>query len=93
MPITAPAWVRFRVASLLDDAWAMPKSATFTCPAGVMRMLPGLMSRWTTPLRWAKASAAATSAVISADRLGCSGPSVRMISESGRPSTYSMTMK
>ena len=92
MPITAPAWVRFWVASLFDDAWAMPKSATFTWPVAVMRMLPGLTSRWTTPLRWAKARAAATSAVTSAARFGCSGPSVRMISERGRPSTYSITM-
>ena len=43
-------------------ARAMPKSATFTWPVGVMMTLPGLMSRCTTPLRWAKPSAPATSA-------------------------------
>ena len=35
----------------------MPKSATFTWPSRVMRMLAGLMSRWMTPLVWAEASA------------------------------------
>ena len=90
--MTAPAWVR--LASVPPAmAWAMPKSATFTWPLGEIRMLPGLMSRCTTPLRWAKPSAAATSAVISAARRGCSGPSVRTISDRLRPSTYSMTMK
>ncbi len=93
VPITEPAWVRFTLSSPVVTAWAMPKSATFTCPVEVMRMLPGFTSRWTTPLRWAKASAAATSAATSAARSGCNGPSERMISESGRLSTYSMTMK
>ncbi len=34
-------------------ARAMPKSATLMCPSSVMRMLSGLMSRWTMPLEWA----------------------------------------
>jgi len=38
-------------------ARAIPKSVTFTPPSSVMRTLPGLMSRWTTPWRWAEASA------------------------------------
>ena len=91
--MTAPAWVRFCCSAPPVMAWAMPKSATFTWPVGEMMMLPGFTSRCTTPLRWANPSAAATSAVISADRRGCSGPSVRMISDRLRPSTYSITMK
>ncbi len=39
---------------------AMPKSSTFTSPADVIWMLPGLMSRWMTPWRCASASADAT---------------------------------
>ncbi len=90
--MTAPAWVRLASVPPMT-AWAMPKSATFTWPLGAMRMLPGLMSRCTTPLRWANPSAAATSAAISAARRGCRGPSVRTMSERLRPSMYSMTMK
>ena len=36
---------------------ARPKSSTFTCPASLTMMLPGLMSRWTTPLACAASSA------------------------------------
>ena len=61
--MTEPVWVRFSSAPP-EMARAMPKSATFTCPAAVIRMLPGFTSRWTTPLRWAKPRAAATSAAI-----------------------------
>ncbi len=90
MPITVPVWVRF---SRDDTARAIPKSATFTWPRGERSTLPGFTSRWTTPLRWAKASAEATSMVMSAARSGCRGPSSRRIWERLRPSTYSMTMK
>ena len=57
--MTAPVWVRL---SSVFMARAMPKSVTLTSPSGVMRMLPGFTSRWTTPWRCAKASAAATPA-------------------------------
>ena len=72
---------------------AMPKSATFTSPVAVTRMLPGFTSRWTTPLRWAKPSAAATSDddVGGPDR--GSLPSARSMSARVRPFTYSITMK
>jgi hypothetical protein len=33
-------------------ARAMPKSITLTWPLRVSITLPGLMSRWTIPLRW-----------------------------------------
>ena len=39
----------------------MPKSSTFTRPAGVTITLAGLMSRWTMPWAWAAASASAIS--------------------------------
>ena len=89
--MTEPVWVRF--SSLLAVmARAMPKSATLTSPVLVMSTLPGFTSRWTTPLRWAKPRAAATSAAMPAARFGSMGPSLRMISETVWPSTYSMTM-
>ena len=67
--MTAPVWVRFSSASA-PMARAMPKSVTFTWPVAVIRTLPGLTSRCTTPLRWAKPSAAAMSAAMSAARVG-----------------------
>ncbi len=90
--MTEPVWVRF--SSLLDVmARAMPKSATLTSPVGlVMSTLPGFTSRCTTPLRWANPRAAATSAAMPAARLASMGPSLRMMSDTVRPSTYSMTM-
>ena len=59
--MTAPVWVRL---SSVFTARAMPKSVTLTSPSGVIRTLPGLTSRWTTPCRCAKASAEATPAPI-----------------------------
>ena len=59
VPITEPSCVR-------PSSWpasiarAMPKSATLATPSSVMRMFAGFTSRWTTPLRCAKASASAT---------------------------------
>ena len=47
-----------------------------------MSTLPGFTSRCTTPLRCAKASAAAISAPIRAACIGASGPSARMMSRS-----------
>ena len=48
--MTAPVWVRL---SSVLTARAMPKSVTLTWPSSVMSTLPGLMSRWITPWRWA----------------------------------------
>jgi hypothetical protein len=36
---------------------AMPKSVTTALPSSSIRMLAGLISRWTTPERWAYVSA------------------------------------
>ena len=57
--MTAPVWVRL---SSVFMARAMPKSVTLTSPSGVINTFPGFTSRWTTPCRCAKASAAATPA-------------------------------
>ena len=53
----------------------MPQSATFTRPDGVTRMLPGLMSRWSTPAVCAAPRAAAMSVAMSTAVAGGSGPS------------------
>ena len=50
--MTAPVWVSPSLAWL--TARAIPKSATLTWPVWSIRTLPGLTSRWITPLRWAK---------------------------------------
>ena len=88
--MTAPVWVRL---SSVLTARAMPKSVTLTSPSGVIRTLPGFTSRWTTPWRWAKARAAATSAPMLAIWRGGSGSGSFRTAESARPSTNSMTMK
>ena len=88
--MTAPVWVRL---SSVFMARAMPKSVTLTSPSGVINTFPGFTSRWTTPCRCAKASAAATPAPMVAIWRGGIGCGSRRTAESGRPSTYSMTMK
>ena len=92
MPITDPTWVRLASVGAFI-ARAMPKSATFTWPAEPMRMLAGLMSRCTTPLRWAKPSAADTSLAISAACTELMRPLARRMSARVRPCTYSIAMK
>ncbi len=71
----------------------MPKSVTFTVPSAASKMLPGLLSRWMTRLRWATSRAEATSAAISAARRGSNAPSERSTSRSDRPLISSITMK
>jgi len=81
-------------ATVVDEsemARAMPKSITLTWPVLVIMMLPGLMSRCTTPARWEYSSAVRTPSMMRTASAGASGPS-RMMSLSRRPSTYSMTM-
>lgn len=77
-------------------ARAMPKSITLTTPRLVIITLPGLMSRWTSPISWLISSAASTSAVIfnalSAGIAPCRCTSSSSTEPSGRPSMYSMTM-
>ena len=74
-----------------DTARAMPKSMTFTWPVVVIMMLPGLMSRCTTPARWEYSRAVSTPSITRTAAAGSSGPSW-MMSLSRRPSTNSMMM-
>ena len=54
-PVTRPVCVNVASAS----ARAIPKSVSFTSPAGFTSMLDGFTSRWTMPALWAAASASA----------------------------------
>ena len=56
---------RVRPSSLSSREVAMPKSTSLTSPWLDRRMLPGLMSRWITPLSWAYSRALQTSYRIS----------------------------
>ena len=89
--MTEPTWVRLLSVPAFM-ARAMPKSATFTWPAPPMRMLAGLMSRCTTPLRWANDRAAATSLAISAACTELTWPFAFRMSARVRPCTYSIAM-
>ena len=84
-----PVLVRFAPVSSL----AIPKSITFSWPAGSIMMFAGLTSRWTTPLACAWSSAAATCAT--SPIVSPSGRRPRSASSacSVRPSTSSITMK
>ena len=63
VPTTLPARVSW--ASVASGARARPKSRTFTHRFGASsQMLPGLMSRWTSPASCAAASPSAISAPI-----------------------------
>ena len=88
--MTFAVWVT--VAEVSATARAMPKSMTLTAPLLVIMTFAGLMSRWMMPLRWLKSSALQMSATISMARRAGSRPSLRRMSRSVRPSTYSMTM-
>ena len=69
----------------------MPKSATFTRPSGCTMMLPGLTSRCTNPLAWAKANPSAACATTETESLTLRADSLikaRMV----RPGTISMMM-
>ncbi len=92
MPITEPTWVRLASVGAFM-ARAIPKSATFTWPLAPMRMFAGLMSRCTTPLRWAKPRAAAISLAISAACWLFTWPLALRMSARVRPCTYSIAMK
>ena len=80
------------VAEVSVMARAMPKSMTLTWPLCVTMTLAGLMSRWTTPARCEYSSAVRMPSVMRTASSGATAPSA-MMSESGRPSTYSITMK
>ena len=87
MPSTSPV----PVSATESAARAMPKSVTLTLPAGVTSRLAGLTSRCTIPAAWAWASASAACRIRSRTWAGSIGWSGRISSESGRPSTSSIT--
>ena len=70
---------------------ASPKSSTFACPSGVMRMFDGLMSRWTRPCRWASPRASATWRNRSHARRAESGPRSRTRVNRSWPGISSIT--
>ncbi len=70
----------------------MPKSTTFTPPSSVIMMLPGLMSRCTSPAACATSSASQTAAAIPTARSTGSGPPWASSALSERPRISSMTM-
>ena len=87
MPASIPVLVT------CTSPWAreMPKSVIFTVPLSPSRMLPGLMSRCTTPAECAAPSAAATCAPIRATSRGGSGPCSFIIAARLVEGRYSMT--
>ena len=102
MPTNSPVAVSF-----LEKSWlasAMPKSAIFTWPFGVIIRLPGLMSRCTTPLSCAVASPwavwfisfSAFSTLSWPSRLSSEdsdSPSMNSIAKNGCPVLSSVPMK
>ena len=72
-------------------ARAIPKSITLTWPVLVIMMLPGLMSRWTTPARCEYSSAVRMPSTMRTASLESSGPAL-IRSLRSTPSTYSLTM-
>ncbi|CFE38920.1 Uncharacterised protein [Mycobacterium tuberculosis] len=87
VPITMPVWVT----GAASTALAMPKSVIFTCPVGVIKMLPGLTSRCTRPAACAICRARPVCSSMSSACRNDSRP-VRLSTEfSGSPLTSSIT--
>jgi len=70
----------------------MPKSVILTGPFGTTMMFAGLMSRWTTPRWWAKASPSATCAAMDRACGTRSGRPSPISERSSTPSMYSIAM-
>lgn len=87
VPITMPVWVT----GAASTALAIPKSVSFTWPVGVIRMLPGLTSRCTSPAVCATCRARPVCSSMSRACRSDSRP-VRLMTEfSGSPLTSSIT--
>ena len=71
---------------------ARPQSVSTTRPSSASSTLPGLMSRCTTPRRWAARNAPSMPSPMSATRAGGSGPSSARTSCNERLATYSITI-
>jgi len=89
VPSTMPVWVR-RSSPASLTAVARPKSVSTARPFE-NRMLPGLMSRWTSPFPWAYSSASAISRAIASVSSTDSGPSFAILSVNVDPSTKGIT--
>ena len=88
LPMTMPVWV-WLVAVFI--ARAMPKSIT-RGPDSDSSTFAGLRSRWTSPVRWMAASAAATPRAKPCRVEESSGPFSAMCSANAVPAMYSVTM-
>ena len=75
-----------------SESWVMPKSSTRTRPSAAYAMLPGLMSRCTSPRACAASRADATWRPTSTTSSTGSGPSASSSARLG-PGSSSMTMK
>ena len=71
---------------------ATPKSMIFTVPSVLMKMLAGLMSRWTMPAWWAWASPVSTCTMIATLRSSVSGGVARTALERSWPLSSSIAM-
>ncbi len=71
---------------------AIPKSVTFTSPEASNMMLPGLMSRWTSPAAWAACNAAHTCRATSTASSVASGARSAITVSSVGPSISAITM-
>ena len=80
------------LAPCFTESLANPKSRIFACPRLVMKVLAGLMSRWTMPSAWAASSASAISIPTESTVSTSNGlPAMRCFRV--MPSRNSMTMK
>ena len=79
------------VAAESSRARAMPKSMTLTTPCSEIMMLPGLISRWITPMRCEYSSAFSTPSITCSASRWLSAPLTLMMSRSVWPLTYSIT--
>jgi len=87
VPTSDPVMVfRFAPAEL-----AIPKSVSNALPSGRSSRLPGLTSRWVTPLSWAACSASAASATRRIVASALSRPTLARVRASDSPSMYFMT--
>ena len=86
-----PSTVPVRVSRAASRARAIPKSVILTWPSSVTSRLPGLMSRWMTPLRCAAYRPLAACSMMSSVTWGSRAPFRERIAASGSPCTSSMT--
>ncbi len=84
-------WDCVIVAAESSSARAMPKSMTLTMPCTEIMMLPGLISRWITPIRCEYSSAFNTPTITCSASRWLKAPFTLRMSRRVCPLTYSMT--